>query len=74
MPYKRLSGRVTKVKLRDHYMHDAFGKRYMLADTDAEVTIRLDDGQVVKIICLPEDSGAWMAEKVSVVITTKEEQ
>lgn len=74
MPYERLSGQVTKVNLRDHYIEDAFGKRFVFANTEAEVTIRLDDGQVVKLICLPEDSGAWMAKKVSVVITTKEEQ
>lgn len=71
MPYARLSGRVTKVKLRDHYVCDSFGHRAMVGPTDAEVTIRLDGGQVIKLTCLPEDSGAWMAERVNVVITTK---
>ena len=71
MPYARLGGRVTKVKLRDHYLYDSFGHKAMVGPTDAEVTIRLDGGQVVKLTCLPEDSGAWMAEGVNVVITTK---
>lgn len=74
MPYARLSGQVTKVKLKDHYVYDSFGYRAMVGYTDAEVTIRLDGGQVIKLTCLPEDSGAWIAERVNVVITTKEDR
>lgn len=64
MPYERLSGQVIKAELIESVFFDTYARLY----------VRIRDDQIITLRCPPKDSGAWMGKKVSVVITTKEEQ
>lgn len=77
MPYERLSGQVVKaeIKTEGNMYYDLGVMAPVVERADvAELLISVQDGNLIKLNVPPEDSGAWMGKKVSVVITTKEEQ
>lgn len=77
MPYERLSGQVVKAEVEDsrRTYFDCNNDKIVMEDVQiAHLVLAIQGENAITLDVPVEDSGAWMGKKVSVVITTKEEQ